>query len=594
MVGAGGVGVSDAGRTDGSLWPRPSTSSARWWSSASSSSARRTWSGRPATRRGTGWPTPAVSSVPLPWRSGGAGPSPSRRSRPSPAAVYLARGYPGGPALLPGPLALLALGYPAPRRVALDRRCRLPRVSVHRARRRRRRRSGTATCWRSSGWRRLPCWPGRRSPPGASGPRPNGSASPTSRSRRLADERLRIAQDLHDSVAHAMATINVQSGVAAHLLDRDPAQAKGALEAIRAASSDALDELGAILGVLRDPGAAAPRCPGEHARRRRRRWSSGPAPTGCRRDLRRARVGRLGGDVGERGGLPGRAGGADQRPPPRRQRGARPQLDVAIGDRWDGEWSTRRRRRPGTARADGSVEPDSGWSACGSGSSRPAGCCAPDRAATVASRSSPRGTVARDPGRRSPTTRCSCAPGSGPCSTPRTTSRSSARRATAPRRSSSLAAELRPDVVLMDIRMPDVDGLDRGAPDRRATTTSAGVKVLVLTTFELDEYVYEALRAGASGFLVKHTEPAELIRAVRVVAAGDALLSPGVTRRLIAAFADARPPVAAEPDARDRRAAHGPRARGRGPRRRRAVERGDRRAVGASATPPCAPTSAGR
>ena len=82
-------------------------------------------------------------------------------------------------------------------------------------------------------------------------------------------------------------------------------------------------------------------------------------------------------------------------------------------------------------------------------------------------------------------------------------------------------------------------------------TTSAGVKVLVLTTFELDEYVYEALRAGASGFLVKHTEPAELIRAVRVVAAGDALLSPGVTRRLIAAFADAaRRRRAAEPDAR--------------------------------------------
>ena len=75
------------------------------------------------------------------------------------------------------------------------------------------------------------------------------------------------------------------------------------------------------------------------------------------------------------------------------------------------------------------------------------------------------------------------------------------------------------------------------------------MKVLVLTTFELDEYVYEALRAGASGFLVKHTEPAELIRAVRVVAAGEALLSPGVTRRLIAAFTDA-PADTPEPDAR--------------------------------------------
>lgn len=102
-----------------------------------------------------------------------------------------------------------------------------------------------------------------------------------------------------------------------------------------------------------------------------------------------------------------------------------------------------------------------------------------------------------------------------------------------------LAAELRPDVVLMDIRMPGVDGLT-AAREIASSGDLVNVKVLVLTTFELDEYVYEALDAGASGFLVKHTEPAELIRAVRVVAAGDALLSPGVTRRLIAAFTHTR------------------------------------------------------
>lgn len=102
-----------------------------------------------------------------------------------------------------------------------------------------------------------------------------------------------------------------------------------------------------------------------------------------------------------------------------------------------------------------------------------------------------------------------------------------------------LAEEHLPDVVLMDIRMPGVDGLT-AARRIAADTRLADVKVLVLTTFDLDEYVYDALDAGASGFLVKHTEPAELIRAVRVVAAGDALLSPGVTRRLIAAFTEAR------------------------------------------------------
>jgi DNA-binding NarL/FixJ family response regulator len=96
------------------------------------------------------------------------------------------------------------------------------------------------------------------------------------------------------------------------------------------------------------------------------------------------------------------------------------------------------------------------------------------------------------------------------------------------------AIELRPDVILMDVRMPVLDGLQA---TRRITALPEPPKVLVLTTFDLDDYVYEALRAGASGFLLKDASARELADAVRLVAAGDALLAPGVTRRLIAEFA---------------------------------------------------------
>jgi DNA-binding NarL/FixJ family response regulator len=106
-----------------------------------------------------------------------------------------------------------------------------------------------------------------------------------------------------------------------------------------------------------------------------------------------------------------------------------------------------------------------------------------------------------------------------------------------------VAVETVPDVVLMDIRMPVLDGLEA---TRRIVEEPrcAAVRIIILTTFDLDEYVFEALRVGASGFLVKDTEPVDLLRGVRAVAGGDALLSPGVTRRLIAEFANrARAPL---------------------------------------------------
>ncbi|MBS2552537.1 response regulator transcription factor [Catenulispora sp. NL8] len=100
-----------------------------------------------------------------------------------------------------------------------------------------------------------------------------------------------------------------------------------------------------------------------------------------------------------------------------------------------------------------------------------------------------------------------------------------------------LAAQLRPDLVLMDVRMPVLDGIEA---TRRITAATDGIRVLILTTFDLDEYVYEGLLAGASGFLLKDSPPADLIKAIEVIRGGEALLTPAATRRLITEFVRGR------------------------------------------------------
>ena len=388
---------------------------------------------------------------------------------------------------------------------------------------------------------------------------------------RIDEERLRIARELHDVVAHTMATINVQAGVAAHVLSSRPEVAAESLQAIKAASKEGLRELRAILNVLRQADDADP---------------TQPAPgTAQLPDLiagaRRAGLETTFTVTGQQVPLPAAVDLAAyrivQESLTNAIRHAGPataavvldyhhdELQIDVTDTGCGQ----PRSPPGRPSARAGA---TGWPGCASAPPPSAAPSKPGQDPTAASgwrpgcpsavgwpvRIEPR---TQEPGRRSQGRRSQGRGRSTPVIRVLLADDQALIRAgfhvlidaaddlevvgeaTDGAQAVDLARRERADVVLMDIRMPGVDGLEA---TRRISADDdlAGVKVIILTTFESDEYVYQAIRAGASGFLVKDTEPADLIQAVRVVARGDALLSPSVTRRLITDLASRpeRPP----------------------------------------------------
>ena len=387
------------------------------------------------------------------------------------------------------------------------------------------------------------------------------------RERRLAaaEERMRIARDLHDSAGHAISVILVQAGAARVLQERDPAGARVALETVEEVARDTLGEIDQLVRALRDdlppgeveppPGLAALDALAERSR------ASGLDLTVASRDAAAAEPGR------RPGRLPDPAGGAHERGVARARERRR-------GDRVRAELARDRRDQPGgarLARARRRRSRDRRHARAGQllGGTLEAGA---DNGAFHLRARLPYGEgherrpvrvllVDDDDLMRAGLRRCSRAT---------TRSRWSARPPTdAPR--SSRCGRLRPDVVLMDVRMPDLDGI---SATREVLASSPEVKVLILTTFEQDDYIFGALNAGASGFLLKRTSPEELIAGIHTVAVGDSLLSPSVTRRVIDRMA--QQPAPRQPYDERLERADAARAGGPGAGRARAVEHRDR------------------
>lgn len=356
------------------------------------------------------------------------------------------------------------------------------------------------------------------------------------------EERLQIARDVHDVVGHSLSVINLQAGVALHVLDRRPDEVQTSLEAIRRTSREALAELRTTLAVYRQP-PGADRAPQPGLAR------LGDLVGALRAAGREVIVRSEGRDRrcsaggGRPGGVPDRPGGADQRGPARpRRSGDSADLSDAGGS---GGGS---RQRGGPGRPDRRGRRHRRHEGARTGGRRwPRGHLRPrlvgaGRAAAGAGRAG-RMTISVAIADDQPLVRMGL----------RVLVESEddlrlAGEAEDGRRALELVRAVRPDVVLMDVRMPGLDGIGALREISRDPDL-AGTRVVILTTFELDEYVFDALQAGAAGFLIKDSEPADMLRAIRLAAAGESLLSPSVTRRVIESFR-ARPRTSHRPHPR--------------------------------------------
>ena len=355
------------------------------------------------------------------------------------------------------------------------------------------------------------------------------------------EERLRLTRELHDVIGHALSVMVVQAGVAERMLERRPDEARLAVGRIARTGRDSLSEMRRLLEVMRDGDGSV--VPARHPR---------PGSTTCQALVDEVRAAGLdvslesagtGQDLAGRaaaGGLPDRAGGTHELPQAPSGNRATVRVRPRPRDRGGG-----RRRRPAGSPTSSRATASPG---CGSACPSTAASLEPARVdgGGFGVRAQRSRSLPQPRSRARPVIRVVVADDQALVRSGFALILDSEPTidvvAEAADGAEALAAVRRhdPDVVLMDIRMPGIDGIEA---TRHLTTNpqTAHVKVLVLTTFDGDEYVYDALRAGASGFLLKDTTPEDLIRAVHVVAEGESLLAPSVTKRLIERFVEVAP-----------------------------------------------------